>query len=775
MRRGRVALAFLGLVGLAAVAGAPRARVYWREWALRSVPRPLDVLVVTLDTTRADRLGCYRVHATETPNLDRVAARGVLFERAYAHAPLTAPSHSSLMSGLIPARHGVHHNGSFVLPDDVPTLAEQFVRAGYRTGAFVSAFVLDRRFGLARGFATYEDDVLGGGRDRVDAEVRADVTVDRALSWLQRDDARPFFAWVHFYDPHAFYEPPEPFATRYRSRPYDGEIASMDSQIGRLLDAVSARGRPTLIAVVGDHGESLGEHNEPTHSYYIYEATQRVPFLLSLPGHLPQGLRVDPLVRGVDLMPTLLELSGLPVPVDLDGRSLIPLLTGRSSASPGPAYIESYEPRLAWGAQELVGLRDGRWLYVRSPRPELYDVDADPGALRNLAASRSQDLVSLDGRLTKLLERARPLGAGGAVDTETADRLRALGYSAGGTLDPADGPLPDAKDNEPLLRGVTEGRDLIARQQVAEGLEVLRATLRIEPRSTAVREQLAVSLLGAGNAEEAAALFASLSAELPGEERYWVGQIVAERRRGRPAEVFRIVQEALAHLPRSGRVHEEQGRELLAARRVDEAIAALQEAVRLSPRQAAPRLRLGAALLASHRDVEGASALRAVVALSPRSHEAREAAPLLTGIGNRLLEEGQFEEASQAYRAALDGGEQGQDVYLNLGLARHRAGHVSEALEAVVAGVQKWPESAALQYRSARLLGEAGRAAEAEAAYRKTLQLEPSRLDAQVGLAALLDAQGRRGEAADLWRRVAAEAGDRPEGRRARLALEGRD
>src|SRR5688500_17023042 len=285
------------------LAATPLLRPLWRERALRAAPRPLDVILITLDTLRADRLGCYGRQGGTSPHLDALARRGVLFRRAYAHAPLTAPSHSPLLTGLLPSRHGVHDNGGYVLKDEFPTLAEQMVEAGYRTGAFVSAFVLDRRFGLARGFATYEDEV-GGGPDQTLAEVKGEVTVGRALAWLRSPDPRPAFAWVHLYDPHHPYEPPEPFAGRFKDQPYDGEIAYADEQVGRLMQALATRGRPALVAVVGDHGESLGEHQELTHSYFIYGGTQRVPLILSLPGWLPEGTVVEPVVRAVDLMPT---------------------------------------------------------------------------------------------------------------------------------------------------------------------------------------------------------------------------------------------------------------------------------------------------------------------------------------------------------------------------------------------------------------------------------------------------------------------------------------
>ncbi|HET9316578.1 MAG TPA: sulfatase, partial [Vicinamibacteria bacterium] len=389
-----------GALVAAAVAVAllsPRLRPWLRERALARAPRPLSVVLLTLDTTRADRLGCYGHPGGASPNLDALARRGVLFRQAYAHVPLTCPSHASLLTGRLPTGHGVRDNGGYVLAPGLPTLAERFAAAGHRTGAFVSAFVLDRRFGLARGFATYHDAVpAGSAADQGDPShraVRAEETIDRALRWLEQDPGRPFFLWVHLFDPHHPYEAPEPYRSRFGADPYLGEIAYTDAQVGRLLEAAGRR--RALVAVMGDHGEGLGDHEEITHGYFVYSNTQRVPLLLALPGVLPEGASVDGVVRGVDLAPTLLDLAGLPGLPEPDGVSLRAHVAGRRGDDAGPAYVESYHPRFWWGAQEVLGVRSGRWLFVEAPRPELYDVAADPAEKTNLAASHPAEMDAL--------------------------------------------------------------------------------------------------------------------------------------------------------------------------------------------------------------------------------------------------------------------------------------------------------------------------------------------------------------------------------------------
>jgi choline-sulfatase len=726
----------------------PLLRPLWRERTLRAAPRPLDVILLTLDTTRADRLGCYGRAGGTSPNLDGLARTGVMFRRAYSHVPLTAPSHSSLLTGLLPSRHGVHDNGGYVLKEEFATLAEQFVEAGYRTGAFVSAFVLDRRFGLARGFATYEDDVLQGRPEEILAAVRGEVTVDRALAWLRAPDPRPSFAWVHFYDPHLPYDPPEPYATQFKDQPYDGEIAYMDAQVGRLLRAVAARGRPTLVAAVGDHGESLGEHQEMTHSYFIYQATQRVPFILALPGWLPQGLVVEPVVRGVDLMPTLLEIAGLRVPAGLDGESLVPLVTQRSDREPGPVYLESYHPRLWWGARELLGLRTGPWLFIQSPRPELYNVDEDPAETVNLAARYPQEMERFAARLKAYTAGRDPMAGLTATDPETAGRLRALGYAGGiaasGTI-PSTADLPDAKDNAPLLAAYSEGEELAAKGQLEAALGKYRLALAVNPRSVTVRLNVANTLLDLGRFHESCEEFAALSVQHPNEPVYVQGMARCLAGEGKRKEALGLLTAAVAKAPEATLLREDLGVALVQAGRTEDAEKELRRVVDESPRRIAPRLRLATTLVQLGRLREASSAFVKVLELSPRSPEGQKAAQALEPLADRLLEQQDLLEARQAYRAALElGGASGEATYLNLALVAYRLGRRNESVDVLQKGLALLPESAGLHYRLGRLHAEGGRRADAEREYRRAIELDGARKDARLALASLLESSGGR-------------------------------
>lgn len=732
-RKASIPVAVLALLGALAAAW-PLLRPFWRERALRGAPRPLSVLLVTLDTTRADRLGCYGRAGAATPNLDALAARGVLFRQAYAHVPLTCPSHASMLTGRLPTRHGVRDNGGYVLAPEIPTVAERFQAAGHRTGAFVSAFVLDRRFGLARGFGTYHDRVPPGrAADQGDPShrsVRAEDTVGRAMQWLSAATAQPFFLWVHLFDPHHPYEPPEPFASRFRADPYDGELAYLDAQLGRLIEAAAARG--ALVAVMGDHGEGLGDHQEVTHSYFVYSNTQRVPFLLSLPGHLPAGTAVDGVVRGVDLAPTLLDLAGLPALPETDGSSLVPWLTGRRDGDAGPAYLESYHPRFWWGASELLGLRSGRWLFIEAPRPELYDVAADPAEKANLAASRPAELEALRARL-RTFNAGGPPAPAGRVDAETARNLRALGYLGAGAA-PVTGRLPDAKDNGPVLEAVTRGHELLERGQPAAALAQFEQALAKNPRSASVRGRVAETLLRLGRYDDSFRVHSEAGDEQPTEEAF-VGMAKARQGQKRIAEAIALARAGRAAFPASTSMAVLESQLLLGSGDAKGAEAAARAAVAIAAADEAARGALANALAAQKRAAEALEVRLALAEDSPSSSEARQGAAALAAWADEAMAASEFEAARRRYAAVLATGAGNEALFMNLALALFRANRKDDALATLERGRERFPESADLHYRAGRLLESAGRRTEAAAAYRRALQIAPGRADAAESLA----------------------------------------
>jgi len=388
------------------------------------LPEVRNVLIVTIDTTRADVLSAYGANRVETPALDRLAREGVVFEQATSTVPLTLPAHCSLFTGLFPPHHGVRDNAAAALAEAPTTLAEALHAQGFRSGAFVGSAIVDARRGLDQGFDAYSD----GQRENRNPKLRrpANVVVDEAVEWMTRQDASPFFAWVHLYDAHAPYSLPEPYRTMYEDVPYLGAIAFIDAQLARLLKVVDQRrlaGR-TLVVVVADHGESLGEHGEDSHGIFLYQSTLQVPMIVRAPGLVPH--RVSDVVRIVDIMPTVLDFVRVSPPA-MDGVSLLPLMTGKVEHVDLDAYSESLYPRrFGWG--ELHALRAGRFKFVSAPRPELYDLEKDPTEQRNIYRQRTDLAAMMRATLERMSQSAAVVHDSDDLDPEAAERLASLGY-----------------------------------------------------------------------------------------------------------------------------------------------------------------------------------------------------------------------------------------------------------------------------------------------------------------------------------------------------------
>ena len=527
--------------------------------------RPAErVVLVSIDTLRADHVGCYGAAFAHTPRLDALAAGGVRFTTAISPAPLTLPSHTTLLTGLDPPEHGVRHNGVFRLAEDVPTLAEGMREAGFATAAFVAAYVLDRQFGLARGFDRYDDRTSRRQSSRRGilgfAERPADQVVDAALEWLGSAPER-FFLWVHLYDPHGEYRPPPGFASAFPNRPYDGEIAFADAQVGRLLTAVGERfpdGR-TLIVVTADHGEGLGEHGEASHSHLVYDATQHVPLLMNGPG-LPAGRVVDPMVALRDVAPTILDLAGAPPLPGATGRSLAATARGRALER-RPAHVETLATQLDWGWSPLLGLRTDGFKYVRAPRSELYDLAADPGETQNLVEADPERAAALDAELDRRLASARPVAPNLELADEGRERLEALGYvvptelAARPDLGVVGG--RDPKDEMGTLAVIYEADRLVAEQKPTQALAKL---LPLPMENVVYQGLLAAAALAAGDpalAERAARAAIRVAPLLRVGWARLAQALEAQERWDEAAAVY----EAMAERdPRSGEVQASLGR-----------------------------------------------------------------------------------------------------------------------------------------------------------------------------------------------------------------------
>ena len=388
----------------------------------------LNLLLITVDTLRADRLGCYGNTHVKTPHIDSLAQRGALFSQAFAHTPTTLPSHTNILLGTTPVYHGVHDNHNFVVREEFLTLAEHLKTSGYATGAFVGAFPLDSRFGLTQGFDVYDDNYgTAGSQEFSYVERKAEVVVAKALEWLRNQSGR-WFLWVHFFDPHQRYEPPEPFKTEYGDRPYDGEVAYVDHSLGRLLGYVRDQrlDEKTLIIFTGDHGESLGQHGESTHGYFAYNSTLWVPLLIAYPGLKPE--KIEQPAGHIDIFPTACEVLGISRPSLLQGLSLLPAINGKKLPERA-LYFESLYPYYSRGWAPLTGYIRDQTKFMDSPIPELYDLKKDFDETQNLAGSTRLDEYKAElAELTEKEAYADPSASGQKADRQTLESLKSLGY-----------------------------------------------------------------------------------------------------------------------------------------------------------------------------------------------------------------------------------------------------------------------------------------------------------------------------------------------------------
>ncbi len=675
----------------------------WRRGPLGGLPRgvepsELNVLLVTLDTTRADRVGVYARalgrDAPATPRLDALAARGTRFDRAISVTPLTLPAHATIMTGLLPGAHGVRDNGGFRLDEARRTLAEAFAASGRRTGGFVSAYVLDHKWGIAQGFERFLDDFdLSNAKDLSLGEIQrpGDETVAAAIQWLDEIGGEPFFAWVHLYDPHTPYAPPEPYLSRYAGDPYDGEIAWTDDLVGRLLDHLDRSGKTarTLVLILADHGESLGEHGEADHGFFVYEATTHVPMILAGPYAGLAGKVVAAPVGQADIAPTLLELAGVEGGLEPgQGRSFVPLLEGRRdpAGSPPRGYSETFLPRLHFGWSELRSIHTERWQFVEAPRAELYDLVADPHEIVSQVEQERRTLSELRAGLAALEATVESFASGSVPveeDDETLRALAALGYVGGQTVDPGKSfrDLPDPKDRLGVYGRIGRARALAKSEEPARAVPVLEGILAEAP-------EVVDAWFTLGN------VYFRL--------RDW-GLAEAQYRKTlelRPDHDWATIGLADTFVARG---------------LVEEAVLGYRRYLGTDPENAQIRYRLAQVLLDAGRDEEAAAAFRETLATEPKTARAE------VGL------------AIAAFRAK------------DLG-----ASHAALDRALAIDEKAKWAH-----YNRALLFEDAGRPADAASEYRKEIELHPEATRALFNLGRLLDRGGDAAGAMDAFRRAA--------------------
>jgi arylsulfatase A-like enzyme/Flp pilus assembly protein TadD len=702
-----------------------------------------SVLLITIDTLRADHVGCYGDARVETPAIDGLAAEGRRFENAYAQAPITLPSHAVILTGTYPMFNGVRDFTSPGLPANIPTLAEKLRRKGYRTAAFVSSYALNSVWGLNRGFDVYDDNLglePGRSNDIFLVRRRGDRTVDRLLAWLNQQGSAPFFVWLHLYDPHSPYHPPEPYLGKYASHPYDGEIAFDDAQVGRVFARLKELHRFGAMAVLllSDHGESLGEHGEDEHGFFIYNATLRVPLILKLPGDRSQGnsqvnsaatphvilsaardprsssaisennglqgifaplrfaqndnmgmSRVITLPVGtVDVAPTIAELCGISAAEtrSFQGRSLLSALSF-SSSEDASVYAESYYPRDSFGWHELRGLLDAHFAYIDAPRPELYDLQHDPEERHNLAPANASLAASLRDRLEEVERRyaGRAPSTPATPDPETVERLRSLGYvsfesSAATQNDPH---RADPKDKIETLHRILRASDLRRLGKYSEAEELLAALEKTEPTLYVVPFERGENFLAWSKPQQALPEF------------------------GKALSLNPTFDQALLGL---GRAHFLLGQDKPAAE-------SLELALHMNPRDFLARLALAKVYWRQNLPAKAEPELAQVVKEHPDVPEGHADYAIV------LVTLRKYREAMPHFERALAAGYRDPALYNYLGISYGEMGEQEKAREAYKQAVALDPNYAAAYLNLALLSRKQNQPEEARQYFQKTCQL----------------------------------------------------
>ncbi|MEJ2581249.1 MAG: sulfatase-like hydrolase/transferase [Acidobacteriota bacterium] len=699
-----------------------------------------NVLLVSIDTCRADALGCYGSDTGATPNLDEFAAGGGLFETAISPVPITMPAHSSLFTGLNPQHHGVRGNLRHRLDPGLTTLAETLAERVDSSVGVISSRVLDRRFGIAQGFDHWDDELVATRRSIFGAERRGGETMDRAIGWLESHAEGSFFLFVHLYDPHEPYEPPEPWASRFADNPYLGEVAYADAEIGRLLETLHELGldESTAVVVVGDHGELLGEHGELTHTYFVYRNAVRVPLIMRVPG-IAGGRRIAGTVGLVDVMPTLLGLLGAS-PVEGDGRDLSALLRGETEGDPErPIYCESLTPT-RYGANPLRAVATSRQSYIRTNHPELYDLELDPEESDNLIDEHPQEARRWEAILVGMMSEGTVVGSDPnfEVDPEVARQLAALGYmsSAIDTAVDLDPERPDPKDL--IALHVAHQRTFLA---MADG-----RWDEAEAACLTVLDALPDFYEAAGNL-----------AKIKVGQRRW-------------AESLPLLERALALKPDQYEIVHDQGLALTELGELEEAADAFRRAVELDPSPPTGELNLSRALFNLGETREALDHARSVAEKAPNNPvmlrllgsllldfgQAEPAVPVLEGVvgldpddletrntlGLLLASSGDLDAARTQFEMMLEYDPGHAGAHLNLGMIALEQGRGMEAIEAAAShfaeAVRLDPNLPAGHLNLAITSLEQGRTGEAMASLRRSLELEPDQPAALDQLAWLL-------------------------------------
>jgi arylsulfatase A-like enzyme/Flp pilus assembly protein TadD len=641
-------------------------------WAAPAAKPKPNVILITIDTVRADHLGCYGYKDIQTPTIDALARDGILFERAISQVPLTWPSHAAILTGTYPFQNGVQDFTGQPLAPQFRSIAQAFKQRGYATGAVVSAFVLDRSWGLARGFDYYDDAFSAETFTKKDiglVDRRAAESVTHALQWLQKTPHRPFFLWLHLYDPHNPYDPPAPYGSDYRGHPYDGEIAYADHELGRLITWLKRNQLydRTAIALLSDHGESLGEHGEAEHGFFIYNSTVHVPLIVKMPaGSGVRPGRVSRPVETTSVAPALLEAAGLKD--DIAKQFASPSLFAKDAAQQDAAYSETFYPFSSFGWSPLHSLETSRYHYIDAPEPELYDLTADPDEKTNLAKPQVATASVFKEKLQQRSKATANIASGSessSLNPEALEKLRALGYVAYRAPVSAEelaAGLPDPKSKLWEFNSILKAADSFKAGNVSDGEAVLAKIRESDPKMYIVPFMLGENYLRRSDWENAAAELQKCLELNPNFDQAMAGLARALAGLEKPDEAMQWLDKALKFNPQNYRAWYERGF-IESKTNPAAAIADMEKAVSIQPNFASLRRDLGMLHFQQKNYTEAATHLAKAADLG--IHDA----PLYNFLGISFSRTGQLKKAVANYKRALEVDPKLAEAHLNLGFA----------------------------------------------------------------------------------------------------------
>jgi choline-sulfatase len=709
----------------------------------------INLLLITLDTTRADRLGAYGATRGATPQLDALAASGVVFEHATAAVPLTFPSHTTIFTGQYPTRHGIRDNGGFFLDPKVTTMAEVLKGSGYATGGFIGAWVLESRWGLSQGFDKYSDEfdlskykVISLGT----VQKTGEQVVGDAISWLDTVKSGKFFGWVHLYDPHTPYEPPEPFASRFPNQPYLGEIAYTDAQVGRLLDWLRTNDldRKTVVIVTADHGESLGDHGEATHAYFVYDSTMHVPLIVRTPWN-DRG-RNSSMVSSADIFPTVLDLLGLPASKEtIDGVSLSAGIVDSSAKVSGTAYAETYFTRYHFGWQHLRSLRNADYTYVDAPEPELYDRRADPGETTNIFKAYSARAEELRLRIEALAKAdAGKVPERKSLDPDTLQRLAALGY-VGNVIDVnPNAVLPDPKLKLPLFQKMNRAKDLAQDDDVAGAAALLTQVVTEDPNIMDAHLTLGNWLVRLKRGEEAIVSFKRALALKPDDDIALgnLARLYLSRGRKNDAEdALRVFETALSRNPKNPQAWFQLAILAMDMGDADRARHSFIRAAEENPKMGAAWIGQGALAFDAKQLPDAERLIRKGLELEPEAKAGRY------NLARVLEAQGRLGEAATLYRSELATFADHGKARFNLAQLERQRGNHEGFLAELRASTEKAPDFGPSFFFLAREEMNAGRLDTARDLAQRGLKVDTTSEVAPLGHYVLADIYSREGKA----------------------------